>query len=94
MKIIGKTDNGFIVEVDKAESARLQGFYSAYESNVETRVGAQVPLSTIYDDATTILIAHKEAAEAAKKLRAAGDKFAAYFERMDALNAEKKGGKK
>lgn len=76
--------------VTKDELANLSGFYSAYDD--QFKVIAQsgtVPVSTIYSDARTIIDTHKEAAEAAKKLRAAGDKFASFFERMDAKKGSK-----
>jgi len=90
VNIIGTTTNGYVVTLSKDELANLAGFYSSYDESFRTvAVGVVLPVSDIFKDAQSILTSHKDAAEAAKKLRAAGDKFASFFERMD----EKKGSK-
>lgn len=85
MHILGTAkSNQFLVLMSLDELAQVQGLYSHYADGFKADVGTTVPISEIYKDADQILILHKEAGEAAKKLRAAGDKFASYFERMEA----------
>lgn len=79
MKIIGNSASGFLIEIHKDELANLQGFHSAYSEGFKCTIGASVPMSEIYADARIILDTHREAADAAKRLRSAGEKFASYF---------------
>lgn len=55
MKIIGDTENGFILEASKDEVANLKGFYSDYNlrSNVnnkelESKIGGIIEIEPIY----------------------------------------------
>lgn len=82
-------DNRLLVWLTREELSQLQGLHSVYADGFKEEVGTTVPMSEIYNSATEILTAHKEAGEAAKKLRAAGDKFAQYFERIEARKANK-----
>ena len=89
MNIIGESTNGYVVTVSKDEMANLVGFFSSYDDAFrEVKAGSTLPISDVYKDARAILSAHKEAAEAAKKLRAAGDKFASFFERAEMKGAK------
>lgn len=58
MKIIGKTDNGFILEASKDEVANLLGEYSAYslknEVSEKLKVGASIRIAKMYERITNL----------------------------------------
>lgn len=47
MKIIGKSDGGYIIEASSSEVANLIGFYSAYRANMP-KVGATIDVHSMY----------------------------------------------
>lgn len=81
MNIIGKSNNGFLVDITGEELAKLQGFHGTYDNGFKGGIGAIVPISQMFEDATEILESHRVAADCAKKLRATAEKFASYFEK-------------
>ena len=83
MRIIGTSETGFLIDLHKDELANIQGFHSAYADGFKVIIGNQIPISLMYNDARTILDTHKEAADAARKLKSAGERFAAYFEEKE-----------
>lgn len=82
MKIIARiSDAQWIAEVSVEELSKFSGFQSTYDDGFDRviSIGKEYTISKVFSDAKVILETHKEAAEAAKKLSAAGVKFAAYF---------------
>lgn len=81
MKIIGKTQSGFIAEIDETEIAKISGFASVYDDGFRRSpgIGDTYDASSIFSDARILLTTHKEAADCAKKLAICGQKFASYF---------------
>ena len=54
MKIIGETENGFILEASKDEVANLKGFYSDYNlsknnKELESKIGGIIEIEPIYN---------------------------------------------
>ena len=49
MKIIGKTDSGFIIEAEDREVARLAGYYSAGDCRSRLVVGAEIKVNAMFE---------------------------------------------
>ena len=75
MKIIGKRDNGFIVDIDANELAKLIGYHSSYEGNFYSKVpiGAEIQIHEMFSQLYDMARAQVRLLEAAKTLRAVAD---------------------
>lgn len=82
MKIIGMAaGSDLLIQATKEEVAQMAGFESAYAHGCpEMTIGTTLEVSGIYNNAKAMLTTRLDAAEAAKKLRAAGDRFASFFD--------------
>jgi len=50
MKIIGKTDEGFLISAESKEIARLIGFYSEYEEKYkQLTLGDEINMNAMYE---------------------------------------------
>lgn len=49
MKIIGATPDGFIIQADEREVARLIGHYSQHDCRAKLKVGAEIKVNEMYD---------------------------------------------
>lgn len=70
MKVIGKTDDGYILVASKDEVANLAGFYSAYSEGVRVEVGREVKVSEMYGLLGRIRNAEGVLKEAAERMKA------------------------
>lgn len=80
MKVIGKTKEGFIVDMTRAELGRLVvvgGYYGHSDSDPD--VGDTIAMVELYDKAKETIDMHKEALVAAKSLKRAASAFVGYF---------------
>lgn len=92
MYIFGSTkEDKLLVVATRDEIAQMAGFHNRYSQGAPSvEVGATIPIGDIFNDAKAVLETHYEAAESAKKLRAAGDKFASYFAKSETKDQTKK----
>lgn len=52
MKIIGTTDNGYIIEINKTEAANMAGAYSSFSDECKDwKIGSVISIGRIYGDA-------------------------------------------
>ena len=82
MKIIASTGEKWLFEATSEEVANLTGFASSYSSGFDKSgldVGTQFAVGSIYKGAFDALNTQRVALDAAKKLRAAGDRFLSFF---------------
>ncbi len=84
MRIIGFGElESTLVQVSKDELAQLAGFARIFSATGPlkdgAKVGMNVPLGSIYEDAKDALNNHRDAQSAAIALRKAADKFLKYF---------------
>ena len=66
MKIIGKTEDGFIIQAESNELANMVGYYSEYyarDTKSPLEVGRIYPISALYKQATETIEAYKEIRE-------------------------------
>lgn len=49
MKVIGKSEDGYIITATKDEIANLQGLYSHYSDGFEVNVGDELNIKPFYD---------------------------------------------
>lgn len=49
MKVIGKSENGYIITATKDEIANLQGLYSQYSDGFKVNVGDELNIEPFYD---------------------------------------------
>ena len=49
MKVIGKSQNGFILDASSQEVARLIGYYSSYEKGATSSVGDEIQVDKMYE---------------------------------------------
>lgn len=88
MKIIGKTDKGFILEADEREVARVAGCsHMGYddwkkaaqrdgitlERNERPAVGAEIPVNAWWDRVSAIAEREKDLAKLGENLKSLGD---------------------
>lgn len=69
MKIIGKTDNGFIVEVDKDEAYNIIGFYGKSQTGRVLDIGSEILVSKMYRRLYDIEARKSELASVSSTLR-------------------------
>ncbi len=78
MKVIGITQNGFILESSRDEVANLIGFYSAYSDKAkinDLKTGTEIKVSDMYSQLYGIAAIRRKITDAQKELRAAADKL-------------------
>lgn len=74
MKIIGKTDNGFILSASKDEVCNLVGYYSQYSNNTpKLEVGTELAVAKMFKHLHSLGSEKHGIAAMAAKLRAAAD---------------------
>ena len=72
MKIIGNTDDGFIIQATNDETYRLIGYFSQYSDGRPTiKVGSEIPVNKMYNQLYHLSYHKKEIMEMQAKLRAA-----------------------
>ena len=49
MKVIGESENGYIITATKDEIANLQGLYSHYSDRFKVNVGDELNIESFYD---------------------------------------------
>ena len=60
MKIIGKTEDGFILDVSAKEIANLIGYYSEYSDPFKVKVGDEIAISDMYRQLDALAAQDKE----------------------------------
>jgi hypothetical protein len=79
MKIIGETENGFIVETDKNELSNLVGYQTDFERTYNTnqrrsfKIGDKIQINAMFDRLYRMANKEKELMEISAKLKAAAD---------------------
>lgn len=73
MKIIGKTETGFILSASEDEVCNLVGYYSKYSSEPKLQIGANIEVAKMYRHLYSLGNEKTEIASMAAKLRAAAD---------------------
>ena len=94
MQVLGKTRNGYIVEISGADIAQLAGFASLYSSgwsNDSLDMGAETDIGQIFNEAQDAIDTHKDALQAAKNLKGASTKFLNFFQVEDQKKKGKQG---
>jgi hypothetical protein len=54
MKILGKTEDGYILEAHSDEVANLIGYYSKYNENFKVQVGDEIRINEMYHQLYTL----------------------------------------
>ena len=49
MKVIGKTEDGYLINAKQDELANLQGMYSHYDDNFRLNIGDEINIKPFYD---------------------------------------------
>ncbi len=49
MKVIGRTENGYLIDAKQDELANLQGMYSHYDDNFRLSIGDEINIKPFYD---------------------------------------------
>ena len=49
MKIIGTTQDGYLIDAKQDELANLQGMYSHYDKNFRLNIGDEINIKPFYD---------------------------------------------
>jgi RNA polymerase-interacting CarD/CdnL/TRCF family regulator len=74
MKVIGKNDEGFIVEMSEDEAYNLTGYYSRYsDDKKKIQVGDEITIHEMYQQLYKLEWNRKDIKEAQNKLRKAAD---------------------
>jgi hypothetical protein len=74
MKIIGKTQEGFILDASRDELANLLGFYGNYASGCpDWKLGMDIQVSKLYERIHTMRKSEASLADCAKSLRNLAD---------------------
>ena len=71
MKIIGKTNDGFIIQASKTEVANIIGFYSEYDNDYgknKPEIGTEIRLHDMYAQLYTLANHQKELGNIAVRL--------------------------
>ena len=69
MRIIGKTENGFILEASRKELSNLTGYYSEFaDSTSKLKVGQLIKVSEMYDQLYTLASKTDTISSISKKL--------------------------
>lgn len=95
MKIIGKTDAGFLLEANSDEIANLLGYYSDYQlperggyNREKLQIGDQVNVAAMFKHLRELEHAGKEMTNLASKLRTAADLIDTLPAPLTAVKAE------
>jgi len=73
MKIIGKTENGYIIEASKDDVANLIGYYSHYSKEVNISVGDEIQVSKMYQQLHDLERSQPEMRKVVSTLRGMAD---------------------
>ena len=75
MKIIAKTDSGYLISATKESIANLMGYYSSYSDgfNRDLKIGDTIKISQMFTHLYTMKSLEKELAKVAVQLHAAAD---------------------
>lgn len=68
MKIIGKTNSGFILEAKASEMAHLIGFYSEFKAAKYLEIGNEIEINHMYNQLYELSHMEKEIQQIADKL--------------------------
>lgn len=70
MKIIGRTNNGYILDASKDEVANLIGYYGSYslDKNIDLNVGNEINIAQMYKQLYDLHHRHEEIDRAKVKL--------------------------
>ena len=49
MKVIGKTENGYLIDAKRDELANLQGMYSHYDDNFRLNIGDEINIQPFFN---------------------------------------------
>jgi hypothetical protein len=91
MKIIGKTENGFVLIASADEVANLIGYHSKYSDAKAVRdldVGSEIRVAEMYRHLSRLGHAKQEISDMAAKLRAAADLITALPDPIVGAQAE------
>lgn len=72
MKIIGRTEKGYILDATKEEVANLIGFYSAYEKDFRKKsigIGSEINISGMYKQLYGLAVKHDDIEKAKDNLK-------------------------
>lgn len=69
MKVIGKTESGFILSAEKNEIANLIGYYSGYSEGLpKLSVGSEIDVHSMYQQLYVLSAHNKSIKDVQKKL--------------------------
>jgi hypothetical protein len=69
MKVIGKTDKGYILEASEREVSNFIGYYSEYaEKRPTIKIGDDLAIAAMFDQLRTLAAKGKAISEASKAL--------------------------
>jgi hypothetical protein len=82
MKIIGTTQNGFILESSETELANIAGYFSKFSGVVEQfKIGSEITVSAVYQKLDAL-------ANAKTELKSMEDKLQAIAQELKALRQD------
>jgi hypothetical protein len=74
MKVVGKTDNGYIFQASADEVMNLIGFYSAYDKTApQLKIGDEITVAALYRQLYDLKSAVRDVRNLQGKLRIAAD---------------------
>lgn len=73
MKIIGESQDTFILEASKDEVANLTGYYSKYDDKFKATVGSKIKISAMYGQLYNLKNNQPELKKVVDKLRTIAD---------------------